>query len=144
MIPFHTSINRSKNSNNPFLWFERCGERHGISSDKWDAAVEYIANKHGLSSIEYENRVNACYSEIRAERWMEDFNSMVIREINMVTNIKSYLSPHIICALRKNLNIPVVVELFGSTLTRQLFNDKETINLMNELKVMLNRPLMSK
>ena len=135
-IPLNSSINSSKSSHNPFLWFKRYGERHGISRDKWKAAVEYIAKKHGLSSTEYENRVNACYSEVLAERWITDVNSRVNTDLNLTFVINR--------ALRMKLNIPVVVELFGSTSTQQLFNDKETIKVMNKIKVMFNRRLMSK
>jgi hypothetical protein len=43
MIILDRSINSSKDSMNPFILFNRYGEKHGISLEKWNDAVHYIA-----------------------------------------------------------------------------------------------------
>lgn len=127
MIPFHRSINSSKGGMNPFIWFARYGLKHGVSSEKWNNAVQYIAEKHGISTFDYINKVNACYSEVLALRWVADVNSRIESE--------GYHLSHLIeRALRMNLNIPVVVELFGSSITKEIFLEKEATSLLNEKK----------
>ncbi|MFF0828154.1 hypothetical protein ACFYU8_14825 [Brevibacillus sp. NPDC003359] len=132
MIPLYRSINSSKQSMNPFIWFERYGERHGVSIEKWNSAVQYIAEKHDMTSDEYKNRVNACYNEILALRW--------ITRVNF--RIESGESIHYVDirnALKMNLNIPVVVEMLGSIETKNAFLDQPTIDLVNQLKARLEK-----
>jgi hypothetical protein len=127
MIILDKSINSSKSSWNPFLWFERYGERHNISIEKWNMAVEYIAEKHGMTSYDYRNQVNACHSEIIAIRW--------IAHVNQSIESNGRVHPvNISNALRANLNITTVVEMFGNTRIKEAFLDNETIKLINEKK----------
>ena len=128
-IPFHRSINSSKGAMNPFIWFEKYGERYGISIDKWNNAVEYIAEKHMMTTFDYINRVNACYSEFLAMRWAIDINSKLESE--------GYIHQVFIDrALKMQLNIAVVIELFGSAETKIYFCDKQTIDLVIERKTL--------
>lgn len=127
MIPLYRSINSSKQSLNPFIWFEHRGKKHGISIEKWNSAVQYIAEKHGMSAFEYINRVNACYRELLAVRWITHVNS----------RIESGASVHYVDirnALKMNLYIPVLVEMLGSIETKNAFLDPETLDLVNQLK----------
>lgn len=87
------------------------------SREKWTRAVQYIAEKHDMTSDEYINRVNACYNEILALQWITHVNS----------RIESGASIHYVDirnALKLNLNISVVVEVLGSIKTKNAFLDQ--------------------
>ncbi|CAG7648159.1 hypothetical protein ACFQI7_12995 [Paenibacillus allorhizosphaerae] len=127
IIPLDRSINSSKGSMNPFIWFERYGERHGISIEKWNYAVQYIAEKHRMTTFYYINRVNACYIEILAKNWVEKINSRIEPDGNVHP-------VYINNALKMNLNIPVVIEQFGSVKTKEIFQLSETIDLIKQSK----------
>jgi hypothetical protein len=105
MIPLSRVLNSSKGSMNPFLWFERYGERHGISLEKWNDAVQYVAEKHKMTTFDYIHDVD-------------------------ISN-----------ALKMKLNISLVVELYGSDITKKVFLDNETINLINRNKADLESRL---
>ncbi|MED1801996.1 hypothetical protein [Brevibacillus porteri] len=132
IIPLDRSINSSKNAHNPFIWFERYGEKHGISIERWHSAIQYIAEKHGMSVFEYKNRVYACYSEILAVRWITHVNSRI--ELGASIHFVDIRN-----ALIMNLNIPVVVETLGSIETKNAFLDQQTIDLVNQLKAKLEK-----
>ncbi|WP_419872765.1 hypothetical protein [Candidatus Pristimantibacillus sp. PTI5] len=126
-IPFHRSINSSKGAMNPFIWFKEYGNRHGVTREKWDDVIKYIAEKHGLSVCDYTNRVNACYSEIIAKKWIADINSKIESEGNV----------HLVFidrALRNNLNIAVVAGLYGSSTTKDYFRSSQGLDLLKERK----------
>lgn len=127
MIPLFRSINASKNAMNPFIWFDRYGDRHGVTLDKWNTIVEYIAEKHRMTTVEYTNRVNACYREFLAMRW--------IKRINYMLELEGEVHPVFIDnALRMDLNIHVVVETLGSMKLKDYFNSIETAELIKERK----------
>ncbi|KKC46954.1 hypothetical protein VE23_07080 [Paenibacillus sp. D9] len=112
---------------NPFIWYERYGARHGISEDKWKGIVDYIAEKHRMTTAEYINRVNACYSEYLAIRWISDIDHLLESrdEVHMA---------FIDRALRLGLAIHVVIELFGSLKIKEYFVNNQTIELVAERK----------
>lgn len=127
MIPLDRSINASKSSMNPSIWFETYHKRHGISIEKWNYAVRYIADKHKMAVSDYINRVNACYSEIIATKWIAEINSKIEADgkVHLV---------YIDRALRNNLNITVVVGVFGSSKTKDYFRSNQGLELLRERK----------
>ncbi|MBQ4901244.1 hypothetical protein KB559_20585 [Paenibacillus sp. Marseille-P2973] len=127
IIPLHRSINASKSSMNPFIWFERYGDRHGVTLEKWNRIVDYIAGMHGMTTIDYINRVNTCYCEYLAIRWVNRISQLVERN----GTVRRFFIDN---ALRNNLNIHIVVELFGSLEVKEYFNNNETIELVKERK----------
>jgi hypothetical protein len=134
MIPLSRVLNSSKGSMNPFLWFERYGERHGISLEKWNDAVQYVAEKHKMTTFDYISRVTECYSEILAVKWITSVNSRI--------ESRGYIHDvDISNALKMKLNISLVVELYGSDITKKVFLDNETINLINRNKADLESRL---
>jgi len=127
MVPLHRSINSSKGAHNPFYWFERYGKRHNVAVVKWNAIVDYIATKHSMTTIDYINRVNACYIEIVALNWISRVNRRIYQEGSIhYVDIRN--------ALKLCLNMSVVIELFGSKMTKEVFKDSKTISQINEVK----------
>jgi 5-methylcytosine-specific restriction endonuclease McrA len=127
MVTLHRSINSSKSSMNPFIWFNRYGERHMVEKRRWNEIVEYIAKKHRMTSIEYIHRVNVCYSEVLAKKWITDVNARIEGE-----EFKHFF--YINRALRMNLNISVIVELYGSLKSKEYFFNEKMLDLIKQLK----------
>lgn len=59
------SANRSKNDSNPFEWYERFGERYGITIEAWSDLIEKLASRNGMDPSEYVRFVNWCYDNPR-------------------------------------------------------------------------------
>ncbi|MFC5530329.1 hypothetical protein [Cohnella yongneupensis] len=127
MIPFHISINSAKNAMNPVMLFERYGEKYNISADRWNAALKYLAEKNGLSVADYTNRVNACYMEVQSDRWATGINKKVETNGEIV-------GWEIERALRRNLNIQVVIELFGTSKTKDYFRTTKVSEMIARRK----------
>ncbi len=135
IVPLHRSINSSKHVMNPFQWFERYGKRHEISNEKWNAVVHYIAEKHKMSVFDFTNRVNACYSEVLALRWIEKINARV-ESHEFIHSVYFYN------ALKMNLNISLIVELYGTEKTKECFHQSNTIRQISECKSWFEQNLL--
>jgi ribosomal protein S8 len=80
-----------------------------------------------MATFDYISRVNECYSEILAVKW--------ITRVNSITESEGYIrSVDISNALKMNLNMPFVIELFGSVKTKEVFQNNETIIELNQSK----------
>ncbi|WP_226680715.1 hypothetical protein [Sutcliffiella horikoshii] len=124
LIPLIEPLNKSKWSNNPFIWFENLDElkvKYGLCDQKWWTVVEFVAAKHNMSAFEYKIKVNNCYWEVIAEKYMEILN---YRLENYPSKYKPY---SIIWFFLKNcFNLDVVINRFGSKDAKKFYYAKET------------------
>lgn len=61
MIPLRADLNISKNNRNIFEWFEEYGERHDLSTRKFNELIEWLAEVNGMSVEEYRDYVYECH-----------------------------------------------------------------------------------
>lgn len=134
MLPINRSINSSKRSHPPFFWCEKYGERHEIPIEKWNYAVQYIAEKHGMDLLEYQSRVTACVNEMLAIRWINHLHARLEKE-------RMFRIADIDTGLKMNLNMSTVVAMFGNKRLKELFMNKGLINIVNERKILFESRL---
>lgn len=60
-LPLRGDLNSSKHDKNIFEWFEEVKERYGLSQERFDAGIAYIAELNGMSTEEYRNYVYECH-----------------------------------------------------------------------------------
>lgn len=61
LLPLCLSVNSSKNNSHVFEWFDQKGKQHGVSEERFTFAIEYIANKLGMSFEEYREYYDSMY-----------------------------------------------------------------------------------
>jgi hypothetical protein len=131
LLPLHTTLNKSKSSENPFEWISKARDMHSIDDLLWNKAVEYIAGKNNMTVEEYKNKVNECHKIILAKAFVQ-----VVRKRMKYKRIRS-LSPVIKSALKKGINIEVAVERYGSTLVKRHFNSQEVYEEIKRIKIQM-------
>src|SRR5690606_23904074 len=55
IIPINHSINSSKNDRNIFLWFSEYGDSLGISGDKFNELISFLAKENYMTEKEFED-----------------------------------------------------------------------------------------
>ena len=63
MIPLRSDLNISKNDRNIFDWFEGNYVRLGISREKFDHAIDWLANINDMTVPEYRDYVYSCFEK---------------------------------------------------------------------------------
>lgn len=63
VYPLASSINNSKHNRNPFEWFEKYAEYHGVKKHAWDNLLLYLADENGMSTEDFEMHVKAIFKE---------------------------------------------------------------------------------
>jgi 5-methylcytosine-specific restriction endonuclease McrA len=64
LIPLLKRVNSSKNSTNPFEWFENWRFKD-FYDDNWEKLIQYLANQNALTVEEYKEFVNWCFKNPR-------------------------------------------------------------------------------
>ncbi|MFJ7976652.1 hypothetical protein ACIQZI_13265 [Peribacillus sp. NPDC096379] len=122
IIPISATLNQSKQSRNPFEWFEKARVKYHLDSSLWNQVVQYMADKNQMTSIQYKNRINACYKHDKVIKWAENLNESLSRASR---NPKALLRQ----AIRKGINIDVVIKKYGNQLSVEYIkSQKEYIN----------------
>lgn len=65
VYPLDGSLNSSKRNKNPFEWIERPDIAALVPADRWNALIDYLAEKHGLTVDEYREFVYWCFDNPR-------------------------------------------------------------------------------
>lgn len=65
MIPLSAVLNVSKNASHIYEWFEANAERFGLSREKFDALIEYLADANEMTTQEYRKYVDWCFDNPR-------------------------------------------------------------------------------
>lgn len=61
IIPLKSSLNESKRDKNIFEWFEQTKGYWGLSQDKFNKLIDYLAVQNGMSVEEYKDYVYWCH-----------------------------------------------------------------------------------
>jgi hypothetical protein len=62
MLPMFANLNVSKKGSNPFEWVKN---RDDIDLERWERAIEFLAEQNGLTSEEFESFVHWCFENKR-------------------------------------------------------------------------------
>jgi len=62
IIPLSRKLNASKGNKHPLQWFDENKERFGLSEDRMQAIIYYLANLNNKTTEEYVEYVNRCYA----------------------------------------------------------------------------------
>jgi hypothetical protein len=127
MLPLNKTINKSKSSENPFQWIEGAKNKFNIDMSEWSKAVEYIAEKHCMTPLEFVNRVNECFNHISVRRAIKYLN----KEIDMHKKPPYF---RIESLLKRGINIEVAVEMFGNKKVKQFLQAQETKQYLIKVK----------
>ncbi|MBM7587927.1 hypothetical protein JOC86_004502 [Bacillus pakistanensis] len=127
MLPLNNTINKSKSAENPFEWIKKARTKFNIDLEAWNAVVKYLADKHQMSVVDFESKVNECYFYISARRSVEWLNE-VLRDKKRKPYgcIKGLLS--------KGINIEIAVDEFGSTKAKEYIKSLEGKNEIKRMK----------
>lgn len=109
MLPISNTLNNSKGACNPFKWYERKGEKYKLDINIWNQTIQYMAEKNHMTSLQYQNRVNACFQHHAVKKWVETFPR----------NLDTFPSPRNIFrrAFAIGIVIDVAVEKYGTPQT---------------------------
>lgn len=69
LLPICFEINASKNDKHLFAWFENNGERLGITEERFRKAIEYVADKLGMSFEQYREYYDRMFYRETAEEF---------------------------------------------------------------------------
>lgn len=68
MVPMTGTLNQSKNDSNVFEWFRGNKERLGLSQERFNSVIEYLAELNGMTVFEYTSYVYLCHeNKIKGE-----------------------------------------------------------------------------
>ncbi|WP_144542609.1 HNH endonuclease domain-containing protein [Cytobacillus oceanisediminis] len=134
MLPLSRYLNQSKSSRNPFYWIKFASNKYKINMEKWEEAVEYIAEKHEMATIDFKLAVNNCYVEVKIKRKIKYLNSKLIglRNINHL-NLRSFLE--------QGINLKVAIDVYGSKNAKEFFSKGETEKYIRNLKNLMSKEL---
>jgi len=65
IVPMRQDVNASKHDTNPFVWVRGAADHYGISVEKWNEVLSFLAFMNGLEVEEYVDFVNWCYANPR-------------------------------------------------------------------------------
>jgi hypothetical protein len=136
MLPLNKTLNKSKSSENPFEWIEGAKTKFNIDMSVWNKAVEYIAEKHNMPPLEFENRVNNCHNHLMVKRSIKSFN-WYFNKNKRLSNFR------IDFLLEKGINIEVAVEMFGNKKAKQYLQEEETKKYIKKAKEKLALEIQS-
>ena len=126
MLPLNQKVNIAKGHLNPFEWIVTATKQFDIEMKVWEEVIKYIATKHELSVVQFQSKVNSCYSMVLVERSIE------LLEIRCgYKNPPYYL---IDSFLEKGINIKLAVERFGNAAALTFINDEKTVKYLKEAK----------
>jgi hypothetical protein len=128
MLPLNIYLNKSKSSHNPFEWIKDASIKHDIEVQKWNEAVRYIAEKHQISPIDFENRVNQCHLYILARSIVFRLNKVIaLPRRNPPLNMLRWM-------LAKGINTNVAIEKFGNKRVKEFIKNDNTVSYIANVK----------
>lgn len=133
MLPISIFLNKSKSYYNPFEWFSKAAPKHNLDVQKWNDAVEYVANKHKMTSSDYERRVNECAIQVKTRS--------SIYSLNKAINQNRFKPPYYLLRhlLQKGVVLEVAVQKYGYKKTKQFLKGKEVESYIDNYKVELTK-----
>ncbi|MGG1400191.1 hypothetical protein ABE288_20565 [Bacillus salipaludis] len=133
MLPLNIELNKSKSDHNPFLWFKDAKDKFNINMDRWKEAVAYVAEKHGMTPLDFENRVNQCYENVMVKRAIYGLNKRLKEKRKKPPySIVTYL-------LRLGINIDVAIDKYGNKKAKQFVRNEEIVENINKIKKTLTK-----
>lgn len=127
LVPLSSTLNNSKSANNPFIWIEKAKKSHGIDMNRWTKMVAYMAFKNNMTPETYENRISACYEEVRIRRAVSSIRLRNDRR----GNVMLYFIKDLLVA---GINIEVAVELYGNNKVKALIKSERAIEQIIKYK----------
>lgn len=71
IVPLGAYLNISKSNINPFEWIKRQDVKKIVDMDKWNKLIAYLAKENNLSTKDYVEFVNWCYTNKRTNEELE-------------------------------------------------------------------------
>lgn len=126
MLPLNLKVNIAKGQLNPFEWIVTATKKFDIEMKEWEEVIKYIATKHELSVVQFQSKVNSCYSMVLVERSIELLETRCGYKNPPYYLIDSFLE--------KGINIKVAVKHFGNQAAHTFIEDEKTRRYIKEAK----------
>lgn len=92
VYPMSGSLNHSKNAFNPFEWIKRKDIQEKVSMERWNALVEYLADKNGLTVEEFEEYTYWCFDNPRTPEQAAEDTANGITSLDLWRRAKKLLT----------------------------------------------------